>query len=328
MLTRCQVIVCSAFTLTAAGPLHAQTTESARIGFLWTSSPDVTSECLGAFRDGLGRNGYTRSNVSIEQRWAADVVQRLDPLANELVRAGVHVIVTQGTPAARAARAATKQIPIVMAISGDPVATQLVSSLARPGGNLTGLSLIELELNAKRLELIREVDPKVTRVAALADASNADPAGAPLGLEDTRSAARSLGISLEVFAVSGPEDFPSAFAAAHAARAEFVIVLPSPILSFHWKPLVELAARHRLPTMFGQTSPAHAGGLMSYGPSYPDLCHRAAHYVDRIVKGAKPSDLPIEQPTKFELVINMKTAKTLGLTLPQSLLLRADKVIE
>jgi len=267
-------------------------------------------------------------DVFIEHRWAADVVQRLDPLAAELVRIGVNIVVTQGTPAARAAKRATTTIPIVMATSGDPVSTKLVASLARPGGNVTGLSLLVPELNAKRLELLREANPKVSRVAVIVDPTNTEPGGAPLGQAETEIAARSLRIQLDILPVRSPAEFGSAFAAARTARADFVVVLPSPILSFHWKPLVDLATKHRLPTVFGQRPPVEAGGLMSYGPSYGNVCRRAAGYVDRILKGAKPADLPIEQPTTFELVINLKTAKGLGLTIPQSLRLRADRLVE
>ncbi len=306
-----------------------QPSSAARIGILWTSSPGATSECLEAFRGGLRETHYAEGrNVVIEQRWAADAVQRLDALASELVGIRVQIIVTQGTPAARAAQGATRTIPIVMATSGDPVATKLVSSLARPGGNITGLTLMAGELNAKRLELVREANPKGSRVAVIVDPTNPDSRGAALGQAETEIAARSLGLQLHIVGAGGPDDFAKAFAAASSARADFVIVSPSPILSFHWKPLVDLAAKHRLPTMFGQRPPVDAGGLMSYGPSYPALCRRAAVYVDKILKGAKPADLPIEQPMKFDLVINLKTAKALGLTISKSLLLRADQLIE
>jgi ABC-type uncharacterized transport system substrate-binding protein len=306
-----------------------QPSRAARIGFLWTSSPDATSECVDAFRQGLHEAGYAEGrNIAIEQRWAADAVQRLDGLVTELVGIGVNIIVTQGTPAAQAAKRATTTIPIVMATSGDPVGTKLVASLARPGGNVTGLSLLVPELNAKRLELAREAKPKVSRVAVILDPTNPELGGAPLGLKETEVAARSLGLQLHILRVRGPEDFGSAFATASSTRADVVIVLPSPILSFHWRPLVDLAIKHRLPAIFGQTPAVEAGGLMAYGPSYADLCRRATGYVDKILKGAKPADLPIQQPAKFDLVINLKTAKQLGLVIPQSLLVRADRLIE
>jgi putative tryptophan/tyrosine transport system substrate-binding protein len=306
-----------------------QPARAARIGFLWTSSPEATSECVEAFRRGLHEAGYAEgSNVAIEHRWAADAVQRLGGLATELVDIGANIIVTQGTPAAQAAKRATTTIPIVMATSGDPVGTKLVASLARPGGNVTGLSLLVPELNAKRLELVREANPKVSRVAVILDANNPDSGGTPLGQKETEVAAHSLGLRLQILRVRGPEDFGKAFATASSTRADVVIVLPSPILSFHWRPLVDLAVKHRLPTIFGQTPPVEAGGLMAYGPSYADLCRRATGYVEKILKGAKPADLPIEQPTKVDLVINLKTAKQLGLSIPQSLLARADRLIE
>jgi len=205
---------------------------------------------------------------------------------------------------------------------------KLVASLGRPGGNVTGLSLLGPELNAKRVELLREALPKISRVAVITDPTNTEAGGAPLGQEETQITAHSLGLQLQVIRVHGPDDFPQAFAAARRAPADAVIVLPSPILSFHWKPLVDLAAKHRLPTMFGQRPPVEAGGLMSYGPSYADLFRRAAGYVDKILKGAKPADLPVEQPSTYELVINLRTAKALGLPIPQSLLLRATRLIE
>ena len=306
-----------------------QRSSAARIGILWTSSPGATSECLEALREGLRETLYTEGeNIVIEQRWAADAVQRLDTLASELIGAKVQIIVTQGTPAARAAKQASRTIPIVMATGGDPVGTKLVNSLARPGGNVTGLTLVVGDLSAKRLELVRETNPRASRVTVIVDPTNPEPQGGALGQAATETAARSLGLQLHIVGARGPGEFEKAFAAARAANADFVIIAPSPILSFNWKPLVDLAAKHRLPTMFGQKPPVDAGGLMSYGPNYPALCRRAAVFVDKILKGAKPADLPIEQPMQFDLAINRKTAKTLGLTIPKAVLLRANHLIE
>jgi putative ABC transport system substrate-binding protein len=215
-----------------------------------------------------------------------------------------------------------------MATSGDPVGTGLVASLARPGGNITGLALLGPQANAKRLELLREIIPRATRVAVLLDPDNRDSGGGPLGLKETESAARSLGLQLQLLAVRRPTDFETAFEAATRARAEALIVLASPVLGFHRQRLVSLTAKHRLPATYPAREFVEEGGLMAYGPSAADLPRRAAAYVDKILKGAKPGDLPIEEPTKFELVINGKTAKALGLTIPPSLLLRADQVIE
>ena len=315
-----------------ASPLASnaqQPPRAPRIGFLWTSSPEATLEYVEAFRQGLREAGYAEGrNIFIEHRWASEAVPRLDGLATELIGTGVSIIVTQGSPAAQAAKRATRTIPIVIATSGDPVGMKLVASLGRPGGNVTGLSLLGRELNAKRVELVRETNPKISRVAVIVDPTNTESGGTPLGLEETEITAHSLGLQLQILRVHSPDDVAKAFAAASRARADAVIVLPSPILSFHWKPLVDLAVKHRLPTMFGQRPPVDAGGLMSYGPSYADLFWRAAGYVDKILKGAKPADLPVEQPSKYELVINLRAAKALGLTIPQSLLLRADRLIE
>jgi putative ABC transport system substrate-binding protein len=296
-----------------------------RIGFLWMGSP--SEDALDAFRQGLREADYIEGhNIAIEHRSAADAVQRLPELAAELVRSGVDIVVTQGTPAAHAAKRATSKIPIVMAISSDPAGRGLVASLARPGGNITGLTL--MPLGGKRLEMLREAVPNAARFAVIVDSTNAEPGGAPLGLKETEVAARSLGLPLHVSEVRGSTDLEKAFKDAARARADALIVPASPILRFHRKSLVDLAAKYRLPTMYQMTEFAEAGGLMAYGPRDADLFRRAAFYVDRILKGAKPADLPVEQPTKFEFVINMKTAKALGLTIPPSLLLRADRVID
>ena len=305
-----------------------QPTKVARIGFLWTSSPQLATHAVDAFREGLREAGYIEGqNIAIEHRAADDVLQRLPDLATELVSRSVDVIVTQGTTAAQAAKRATRTIPIVMAISGSPLETGLIASLAKPGGNVTGLTLPP-ELTGKRMELLREIVPKATRVAILVATTSTEPGVAPLGLKENERAARSLGWHTQVLEVRGPADFDKAFEAATRARAEALNVTASPILRFHRKPLADLAAKHRLPAMYQMKEFVEAGGLISYGPRDADMFRRAAYYVDRILKGAKPADLPVEQPAKYELFINRKTAKTLRLTIPQTLLLRADQVIE
>ena len=302
-----------------------------RIGFLWTGSPHLAPHAVDAFRQGLRDAGYVEGQtIVIEHRWAADVLQQLPDLAAELVRSNVDIIVTQGTPAAQAAKRATSTIPIVMSIVGDPVGVGLIASLARPGGNITGSTVTVFGdgLNAKRLELLREVVPTATRVAVIVDPTAPGPGGAPRGLNEAKAAARSLGLQPQILEVRAPADFEKAFEAATKARAEALTVLASPILRFHRKPLVNLAAKHRLPAMYQSREFVEDGGLMAYGPRDADLFRRAAGYVDKILKGAKPAELPVEQPTRFEFVINLKTAKALGLKIPPSVLGRADHVIE
>ena len=303
-------------------------TKVARVGFLWTSSPQLATHAVDAFREGLREAGYMEGqNIAVEHRAADDVLQRLPDLATELVSRSMDVIVTQGTPAAQAARRATRTIPIVMAIGGASAETGLIATLAKPGGNVTGLTLPP-ELTGKRMELLREMVPKSTRVAILFARTSTEPGVAPLGLKEAETAARSLGWLSQVLEVRGPEDFDRAFDAATRARADALNVMASPVLRFHRKPLVNLAAKHRLPAMYQTKEFVEAGGLIAYGPRDADMFRRAAYYVDRVLKGAKPADLPVEQPAKYELFINLKTAKTLGLTIPQTLLLRADQVIE
>jgi len=305
-----------------------QPTKIARIGFLWTSSPRLATHAVEGFREGLRDAGYIEGqNIVIEHHAADDVLQRLPDLATEVVRRSVNVIVTQGTQAAQAAARATKTIPIVMAVGGSTQETGLIATLAKPGGNVTGLTLPP-ELTGKRMELLREIVPKSTRVAILIARTSTDPGEASLGLKANEAAARSLGWNSQILEVRGPGDFDKAFEAATKARAQALNVVASPILRFHRKPLVDLAAKHRLPAMYQMKEFVEAGGLISYGPRDADMFRRAAYYVDRILKGAKPADLPVEQPAKYELFINRKTAKALGLTIPQSLLLRADQVIE
>jgi len=297
-----------------------------RIGILETVSPELNAANLDAFQQGLRELGYVEGrNFVIEYRSADGRSERFPSLAAELVGLKVDLIVTRGTPASLAAKRATRTIPVVMANAGEPVETGLVISLARPGGNVTGLSSLTVRLEAKRLGLLRELVPGITRIAALYNMSS--PANPPQWKE-IETAARSLSVQPQLLDVRKPEDFGPAFDAATRQRADGLIVGQEGLLQANRKLIVQLAAEHRLPAIYRSKEFIEVGGLMAYGPSYPDLYRRAATYVDKILKGAKPGDLPVEQPTKFELIINLKTAKTLAITIPQSLLLRADEVIQ
>ncbi|MGH7354775.1 MAG: ABC transporter substrate-binding protein [Candidatus Rokuibacteriota bacterium] len=297
-----------------------------RIGMLETIAASLNSANLQAFRTALKTLGYVEGeNLVIDYRSADGKTDRFPALAADLVRQRVDLIVTRGSPAAIAAKGATRVIPIVMAVSGDPVGTGIVSSLARPGGNVTGLSSVITELAGKRLELLREAVPALSRVALLYNPTN------PAATNDWRqaeAAARALGLRPSSFEVRKAEDFRPAFETARKQRADVMVVIMDGLVQNHQREVVDLARRHRLPDIYASREFADAGGLMSYGVSYPDLYWRAASYVDKIFKGAKPADLPVEQPTKFELVVNLRTAGALGLTIPPSLLLRADQIIE
>jgi putative ABC transport system substrate-binding protein len=314
-----------------AAPLAAEAQPAGkmpRIGFLSPSSPSDprTHRFLEAFKQGLHALGWREAqNITIEYRWAEEKTERLPDLARQLVSLRVDVIVAATTPAILPAKQATATIPIVMAVAVDPVGTGIVPSIARPGGNITGLSLMAPELLGKQMQLVREVVPKVSRMAILWNPSNAS--NAPQ-LRNARDAARALKVQLQALEARGPAEIDSAFAVMTKERADAVIVLADAMLIAHRTRIADLAAKSRLPAMYGLTDHAAAGGLIAYGPNIADLYRRAAVYVDRILKGAKPADLPIEQPTKFELVINLKAAKALGLTIPPSLLARADQVIE
>jgi putative ABC transport system substrate-binding protein len=264
-------------------------------------------------------------NIVIEWRFAGGRAERLPDLAAELVRLQVDLIVVPSTPPALAAKNATKTIPIVTVGVGDPVGLGLVASLARPGGNITGLTgVVTPEIAGKQLELLKEAVPKVSRVAVL---WNPATPGNALALRETEIAARVLGVELQLLEARSLNDFDSAFAAMTAKRAGALLVLGDVMFVTHRIRLAELVAKSRLPAMYGLREYVEAGGLMSYGPIASELFRRAATYVDKILKGAKPADLPVEQPTRFELVVNLKTAKALGLTIPQSVLIRADEVI-
>jgi len=313
-----------------AAPLAAAAQPPAkvpRIGFLSPSSPSDsrTQRNLEAFRQGLLKLGYVEGqNIAVEVRWAEGKYDRLPGLAAELLRLKVDVLVGVGDAALQAAKEATRTIPIVIAVVNDPVATGLVASLARPGGNITGLSIMAPELVGKQLELLKEVLPKVSRVALLWNPTNASNTPA---LREAEAAARALGVRLQPLEVRAPGGIDGAFAAMTRERAGAVIVLVDALLNEHRTRIAALAIKSRLPAVHGIREHAEVGGLMAYGASISDMYRRAATYVDKILKGAKPADLPVEQPMKFELVINLKTARALGLTIPRSVLSLADEVI-
>jgi len=299
-----------------------------RIGYLGTepvTTPTV-APVWGAFIEGLRELGWVEGqNITIELRFSEGKMERLPDLAAELVHLNVDLIVAAAARPPVAAKQATRTIPIVMTNMGDPVGTGLVASLARPGGNVTGLSLLTPELIGKQLELLKEIVPRLSRVAVLRNPTSPTH---PLSLREAEVAARSLGIQLEVLEARGPDEFEMAFAAMTRKRAGALNVLGDGMFFLHRTRIAALAAKYRLPAIFAQRQHADAGGLMAYGSSLRDNFRRAATFVDKILKGAKPADLPVEQPTKFELVINLKTAKALGLTIPQSMFIRADEVIQ
>jgi len=291
-------------------------------------SPEVRVR-RDAFRTGLRELGYVEGqNIVIEYRGADGKIERLLGLATELTRLKVDLIMAVATPAARAAQQATTAIPIVATAMGDPVRDGLVGSLARPGGNVTGTTFLGPELVPKRLELLKQALPRVSRVAGLWHPGAFSERTMRDMLKETEAAAGTLGVQLQLVGVRGPDEFDLAFSTMIRERAEALLVFPSTMLFAEGKRIVDLAAKHRLPSMFNAREFVDLGGLIAYGASIIDLNRRAATYVDKILKGAKPGDLPIEQPTKFDLVINLKTAKALGLTIPPSVLGRADQVIE
>jgi putative ABC transport system substrate-binding protein len=303
-----------------------QQVRTARIGWLATGSAAGTARNSDAFRQRLRELGHLEGrSFVIEYRYAEGRLDRLPDLAADLVRQKVDVIVTASTPAIQAAQGASRTIPIVMVSSADAVGTGLIGSLARPGGNTTGMTILIPELSAKRLELLKAAVPGMSRVAVLWNA--AGPAGA-LSLRHTQTAATALRLEMHPVEVRVPDDFEGAFLAMRKTRAEALFVVEGPFLSVHRGRVIELALKHRLPTMSPLGDFVEAGGLMAYGPSLSEMAREAAVYVDKILKGAKPADLPVAQPTKLDLAINLRTAKALGLTLPQALLGRADQVIE
>jgi len=323
MITR--AALAAALALLAA-PLAApaqQSGKTARVGILFFVTSPLLDE---AFRQGLRELGYVEGqNIAIEYRSAEGKSERLPGLAAELVRLKVDVIVAASPPATEAAKQATSTIPIVFTVSGDPVAEGFVASLARPGGNLTGLATISPELVGKQLEMLKGVAPKVTRVAVL---QNPSTGLHPVALRRAEGAARALGVQLQILEARTSSEIDAAFAAMSSQRAGGVLVLRDAMFRAQRAQIVALAAKGRLPAVYGFREQAEAGGLIAYGASVPHMFGRAAAYVDKILRGARPADLPVEQPTKFELVINLKTAKALGLKIPPSLLGQADQVIQ
>jgi putative tryptophan/tyrosine transport system substrate-binding protein len=298
-----------------------------RIGFLSaatrTSSPHLTE----AFLQGLRELGYVEGqNITVDYRWADGRFEQLPDLAADLVRLKVDVIVAAVTQPSLAAKKATGTIPIVMVGVSDPVESGLVASLARPGTNITGTSSMTAEVVGKQLELLKETLPKISRVAALWNPAN--PVFQAIQRRETEVAARALDVQLHILEARGPDEIDRAFAAMPKERTKALLVLGDPVFASHRKRIADLAAKHRLPSVSGTREYVESGGLMAYGTNFSDMYRRAAYYVDKILKGTKPADLPVEQPMKFELVINLKTAKQIGLTIPQSVLYRADRVIK
>ena len=321
-------IVAAGLAIARSAAEAQQASKVARIGFLATNLA-VIPHLRDAFLQGLRDLGYVEGrNVVIEYRDAEGKLERFPALAAELVALKVDVIVAPTTPATVAAKQATKTIPIVFAVVSDPVTSGLVTSLARPGGNVTGLSVLEPELVGKRLELLKQVVPGVSRVAVLWHPGAVGERTEKDVLKEAEAAARAMGVPLQFVEARGPADFDRAFLDMTRASAGALAVLESTVFFVERRHLVDLAAKNRLPAVYGLREFVDAGGLMAYGPNQPDLFRRAATYVDKILKGAKPGDLPVEQPTKFELIINLKAAKGLDITIPQSLLGRADEVIQ
>src|SRR5262245_50496718 len=299
-----------------------QPTRIPRIGYLGGGSPSSYPARIEAFRQGLRELGYMEGkNIVVEYRYAEGKADRERELAAELARLKVDVIVTGGPTTTRAAKEATTTIPIVFAQDGDPVASGFVASLARPGGNITGLSTLAPELSGKRLELLKEIVPKLSRVTVI---GNSTEPGNAQTLKEIEVATGALKVKLQYLDVLSSKDIETAFRAAAKGRADGVVILGSAVFNTHRIRIVELAVKSRLPATYTRPEYVEDGGLMTYGPSINDLYRRAATYVDKILKGAKPADLPVEQPTKFELIINLKTAKQIGLTIAPNVLVRAD----
>jgi putative ABC transport system substrate-binding protein len=309
-----------------AASLNAEAQELGKVSRIGSLSPAGNPAFEGVFLDAMRGLGYVEGkNLIVERRYADNQLERLPALAAELVSLKVDVIVATGTVAPLAVKRVTTTIPVVIWSTGDPVGSGIASSLARPGGNITGLTIDSPELAAKRLQLLKEIVPGLTRVAVIWNAAN--PYAAVV-FRETQQAARLLAIQIESIEVRSPLDFDSAFGAVIKGNPTGLVVVEDPLTFIEMNRIVNFATTNRLPVMYGMKEFVSAGGLIAYGPDYPDLLRRAATYVDKILKGAKPGDLPIEQPTKFGLIINLKTAKALNLTVPQSLLLRTDEVIQ
>ena len=318
--------------LLLAAPLVAGTQPAGkvyRIGLLESGSPSPAAETAnqwGAFREGLRAFGYVEGkSVVIDSRWADEKYERLPGLASELVRLNVDVVVVTTTPAALAARSVSQTVPIVILLANDPVGAGLVKSLGRPGGNITGLTTLSPDLSAKRLQLLKEAIPRLSRVAVLWNSGN--PANAAVWRE-TQEAARTLGVELQSRPVEGARDFGGVFATMARERPDALLVVGDALIAGHANQIADFAVQHRLPAMSNSRAIVEVGGLIGYGPNIREMARRGAYYVDKILKGTKPADLPIEQPTKFELVINLRTSKAIGLMIPPSLLQRADQIID
>jgi ABC-type uncharacterized transport system substrate-binding protein len=316
-----------AFTLVFGGveATAQQPTKIPRIGYLAGAFPSTVAVRTAAFRQGLRELGYVEGkNIVVEYRYAEAKADRERELAVELARLKVDIIVSTGPTVTRAAKEATNMIPIVMTQDTDPIGTGFVASLARPGGNITGLSTLAPEVSGKRLELLKEIIPKLSRVAVLGISIRP---GNAQSLKEVELAAGAFKVQVQYLDVLDVKEIETAFRAATKGRAEAVLVLQSPFFNSQRKQIIDLAIKSRLPAIYPQTDYTEAGGLMYYGANTPDLSRRAAAYVDKILKGAKPADLPVEQPKKFEFVINLKAAKQIGLAIPPNVLARADKVI-
>ena len=319
----CAALLALSFSAAAQGPVKLP-----RIGYLAPVFPcSGVVPSLDAFRQGLRELGYVEGqNIAIDCRSAGGKSESLRDLAAELVQLKVDIVLAAGgEPVARAAKQATQTIPVVMTNVGDPVATGLVTTLARPGGNVTGLVTVSPELSGKRLELLKEAFPRVSRVAVFWNPANAeqDPQ-----MKEMKIVGQTLKLQLQLVEVRGLNDFDNALPAVVKERAHALVTLPDPLTNTQARRIADFAAKHRLPAMYHRMESIDAGGLMAYGPNYNDLFRRAAVYVDKILKGAKPAELPVEQPTKFELVINLKAARQSGLTIPPNVLARADRVIK
>jgi putative tryptophan/tyrosine transport system substrate-binding protein len=330
---QCSVVRKSIFAATLCAMLFAlcgsaqaqQPKRVPRIGFLSAVSRSTITARVEAFRQGLRELGYVEGkNIVIELRYAEGKIDRLPALAAELVHLKADVIVSGGPAPTRAAKQATATIPIVMGFDDDPVGSGFAASLAHPGGNITGLSTLSPEISAKQLELLREIVPKLSRVGVLGDVTRP---GHPQALREINVAASAFGVQVQYLEVREPKDVNTAFRAASKERADAVLVLQNAVLLNQRKPIIDLAVKNRLPAIYSTPEFVEDGGLMTYGVSLNDLFRRAAIYVDKILKGAKPADLPVQQATKFELIINLKAAKQIGLTIPPNVLARADKVI-
>ncbi|HEX7214369.1 MAG TPA: ABC transporter substrate-binding protein [Methylomirabilota bacterium] len=297
-----------------------------RVGFLGNSTQSLEANLVGPFREGLRERGYIEGrDLIVEYRWAEGQYERFPALVQELIVLKVDVIVTAGTPAALAVKRATTRIPVVMLAVGDPVGSGLVASLGHPGGNLTGLVAIAPDLEGKRLELLKEIVPRLSAVAFLTNPENRLHVTSE---KQVREAARALHLKVEFFPVRTEAEFDRAFQAIAAWRPGALVMLADRVFLHNRARIVEFTERSRLPAVYAYSELVEAGGLMSFGPSYPGMHRRAAYYVDRILKGTRPADLPMEQPSKFELIVNLKAARSLGLTIPQPVLLRADQVLE